>query len=229
MHNEKLEKVYRDLYQHAFSKIVNEEYSIDINIENELDNRFGMTLLLRPSDAVKTNIQSFIDELKSIEPAQYFYPNSDMHITLLSIISCYEGFNLDTIDVEEYSKVIRKSLEAIEEFEIDFKGVTASESAIMIKGYPKNETLQAIRENLRAYFAKSNLQKSLDKRYLLITAHVMVVRFKKKLDDTMYFMNCIEKYREHDFGVSRIDTIHLVYNDWYQRKEKVRELMEFKI
>jgi len=229
MHNQNLTKIYQDLYNEAYSKILSGQYSIDENIDNLSDQRFGITLLIRPQIEVKNAIQSFLNELKSIEPEQYYYPNSDLHITVLSIISCYEGFHLENISVDEYSKIISKSLESINEFEVEFKGTTASDSAIMIQGFPKDKTLNVIRENLRTNLGKSNLQHSMDKRYPLVTAHLTVVRFKKKLNDIASFMNCIEKYKDYNFGTSKIDTLHLVYNDWYQRDKKVQQLSEFKI
>ncbi|PKB15355.1 2'-5' RNA ligase family protein [Flavobacterium sp. 5] len=229
MHNKKLNKVYQDLYHQAYPKILKGEYSIDEKIDNALDQRFGMTLLIRPQIEVKNDIQKFLNELKILEPEQYYYPNSDLHITVLSIISCYVGFNLENISVSEYSKIISKSLESINEFEIEFKGITASESAIMIQGFPKDNTLNTIRENLRDNFSQSILQQSIDKRYPLITAHITVIRFKEKLKDVASFMNYIEKYKNHDFGTLKVDSLYLVYNDWYQKKQKVQQLMKFKI
>jgi len=229
MHNKKLNKIYQDLYHQACLKILGGDYSVDKNIDNALDQRFGITLLIRPQLEVKNTIQNFLKELKAIEPEQYYYPNSDLHITVLSIISCYVGFNLENISVDEYSKIISKSLESINEFEIEFKGITASESAIMIQGFPKDKTLNSIRENLRTHFYQSDLQQSMDKRYPLITAHLTVVRFKEKLKDVARFMNCIKKYKDDDFGISKVERLHLVYNDWYQREKKVQVLKEFKI
>lgn len=229
MHNKKLNKIYQDLYHEACPKILREEYSIDKNIDNVADQRFGMTLVIRPQIEVKNAIQNFLKELIYLEPEQYYYPNSDLHVTALSIISCYVGFNLDNISVDEYSKIISKSLESINDFEIEFKGITASESAIMIQGFPKDKTLNTIRENLRVNFGQSNLQQSMDKRYPLITAHLSVVRFKEKLNDVARFMSCIERYKNHDFGISKVDSLQLVYNDWYQRKQKVLQLSNFKI
>lgn len=208
---------------------MNDEYSIDSNIHNPLDKRFGLTLLIKPQIEIQNNIQKFLTELRNTEPGQYYYPNSDLHVTTLSIISCYEGFNLKDITVSDYSKIIIESLESINEFEIEFRGVTASDSAIMIQGFPKTETLHQIRKNLRINFGKSGLQKSIDSRYPLTTAHITVLRFSEKLNNASQFINSIEKYRNHDFGTSKVSTLDLVYNDWYQRKEVVQQLAEFKI
>lgn len=229
MDNTNLHKLYNDLYNQSCLKILNDNYSIDLNIDNPADKRFGMTLVIKPEIETKNKIQDFLNELKEIESEQYYYSNPDLHITALSIISCYEGFDLTNIMVDEYSEIITKSLQSVNEFEIEFKGVTASESAIMIQGFPKTETLNEIRENLRANFGKSSLQKSIDRRYPLTAAHITVLRFREKLNDVSQFINCIEKYRDYDFGTSKINKLDLVYNDWYQREEIVKKLAEFKI
>lgn len=224
-----LHKLYTDLYNESCQKILNEDYSIDLNIDNPADKRFGLTLLIKPQIETKNKIQNFLTELKDIEPQQYYYSNADLHITALSIISCYDGLSLSDINVSEYSKTIAKSLESVSEFEIEFKGITASESAIMIQGFPKTETLNEIRENLRSNFGKSSLQKSIDRRYPLTAAHITIMRFRKKLNDASQFINYIEKYRNYDFGTSKISKLDFTYNDWYQREEVVQKLAEFKI
>ena len=229
MHNKNLHKLYQDLYNESCKKILNEDYSIDLNIDNPSDKRFGLTVIIKPQMEIQKNIKSFLNELKNIEPEQYYYSNADLHVTVLSIISCYEGFNLEDINVNDYSKIITESLAAINEFEIEFKGITASDSAVLIQGYPNAKTVDQIRENLRINFRKSSLQSSIDSRYTLTTAHITVLRFREKLNDVSQFINYLEKYKDYNFGTSKVNTLHLVYNDWYQREEIVQKLAEFKI
>jgi 2'-5' RNA ligase len=82
---------------------------------------------------------------------------------------------------------------------------------------------------LRFEFKKSELEQSLDKRYLIQTAHSTIVRFRNQLNDKENFLKIIDKYADFDFGTFEIKKIELVYNDWYQRKELVKKLYEFKI
>ena len=85
---------YRKLYVESLEMITADRYELDTLIDSKDDRRFGITLVIRPSDEVKEAIQSFLEALKKVEPYQYYYPSSDIHITVMSIISCYEGFNL---------------------------------------------------------------------------------------------------------------------------------------
>ncbi|NCP90898.1 MAG: mutarotase, partial [Flavobacteriales bacterium] len=86
-------KKYDNLYHAAIDSIENDTYETDSLIDSINDKRLGVTLIIRPSQQVKNNIQTFLKALKKFDSSQYFYPNSDIHITVMSIISCYDGFN----------------------------------------------------------------------------------------------------------------------------------------
>ena len=218
---------YRELYKSSIEKMENGAHRTDALIDSPDDNRFGITLLIRPPQKVNNRIQLFLEELKQIDPSQYYYPNSDIHITVLSIISCYEGFRLDQISVSEYLHLIEQGLKGIQSFEINFRGITASDSGIMIQGFPENEMLNQIRYNLRKAFKNSDLKQSLDQRYVLKTAHGTTVRFKEELQNKTAFLERLEDYSNFDFGNFEVNELELVFNDWYHREKNLKPLKKF--
>jgi 2'-5' RNA ligase len=220
---------YNNLYKNSVLKIASENYEIDNLIDSSLDNRFGITLLTRPCRQVKNRIQEFLSDLKAIEPDQYYYRDSDIHVTVMSIITCYEGFDLSQIVLTDYVEIIKKSISTHKRFDIEFKGITASASGIMIQGFPKDDTLNSIRDDLRTNFKNSNLEQTIDKRYSIQTAHSTVVRFSQELTRVKEFVEVLDHYRNYDFGSFTVNSLELVYNDWYQRKEHVKELYRFEI
>ena len=220
---------YNNLYKASILKIKSDCYQIDERIDSTAENRLGITLIIRPNIQVRNNIQTFLDDLKAIEPNQYYYPNSDIHVTALSLISCYNGFDIAQISILEYVELIKKSITAYKSFEIEFRGITASPSCIMVQGFLSDNTLNDIRDNLRLNFKNSNLQQTIDTRYAIQTAHTTVVRFRKELTKKDVFITVLDTYRDYNFGTSTINTLELVYNDWYQRKEFVKELYRFNI
>ncbi|WP_298475247.1 mutarotase [uncultured Maribacter sp.] len=224
-----LKEHYIQLYKDAIRKISSDHYEIDELIDSKLDQRFGVTLLFRPSNEVKGKIQKFLSELKQVEPNQYYYPNSDIHITVMSIISCYEGFDSKKIELSKYVELIKKCLPKKSDIKIQFKGVTASNSCIILQGFMNNNIINDIRNSLRKEFKNSKLEQSLDKRYSIQTAHSTIVRFKEEFKQKEKFLNIIDKYVDFDFGTFEVEKMELVYNDWYQRKEFVKELHIFKI
>ncbi|SHH08675.1 mutarotase [Flavobacterium defluvii] len=220
---------YNQLYKTSSDTILNGNYDLDAKINSVSDSRFGIALLLRPSEKIKTNIKQFLNELKAIEPNQYYYPDSDIHITVMSIISCYEGFSLEKIDIKDYIKIIQKSVKELREIKIDFKGVTASNSAIMIQGFPSDESLNDLRNKLRKNFKSSALEQSIDSRYSIATAHSTVIRFTEKLQNTKKLMDVVEQFRNYNFGEFTANKLELVFNDWYQRKKNTIDLAEFNL
>jgi 2'-5' RNA ligase len=218
---------YNQLYKKSSEAILADNYKLDSQLNNESDSRFGVTFLIRPSETIKANIQLFLDELKVIEPHQYYYPDSDIHITVMSIISCYNGFSLDNINVHEYIDLIQQSLVHLDTIKIEFRGVTASPSAIMIQGFPTDESLNNFRDKLREGFKKSALEQSIDSRYAISTAHSTVMRFQEKLENPQQLMPVVEKYRDHNFGEFEVENLELVYNDWYQREKNTIHLANF--
>lgn len=212
-----LKQYYSNLYNASIINISKNEYDIDTLIDSPDDKRFGITLLFRPSSEVKDRINGFLKEIKKIEPFQYYYPESDIHITVLSIISCYNGFDLSHITLSDYDKLIRNSISSNTGFNIDFKGITASSSCVMIQGFPQNDSLKNIRNNLRNSFKKSDLEHSIDKRYEILTAHSTIVRLKERLSQAEQYISILNKYKDYDFGSFEVKELELVYNDWYQR------------
>ena len=130
-----LKEHYNKLYQDSIQEIQSDSYQVDKLIDSDNDKRFGITLLLRPDNSVMVNIQQFLSEIRVIEPNQFFYRDSDLHVTVMSIISCYDGFNLNQIRIEDYVETIKKSIMGIDCFKIEFRGLTASPIIL-----PKNRT-----------------------------------------------------------------------------------------
>ncbi|MFT2007789.1 2'-5' RNA ligase family protein [Pontibacter sp. 13R65] len=218
---------YDQLWQSSLQHFRKGEFELDPLIEDKQDNRLGLTLLARIQADVDDRIQALINELQQVEPAQYYYPPSDRHLTLLSIISCYSGFELSQIALEEYLAVVQESLQGISPFSVEIKGITASPSCILLQGFPVGEQLGQLRNQLRQRFKASGLQHSIDKRYAIITAHSTMVRFKAPLQQPQLFLKKLQQYRDYNFGTTTIKEAELVCNDWYQREKHVKLLHTF--
>lgn len=219
-----LKEHYNNLYSEFLIKLNSSNVAVDEQLYSAADKRFGITLVIVPPENVKEKIQLFLNELKKIEPEQYYYRNSDIHITVMSIISCYNNFSLEKINVKDYLTVINNCLSNIKNFSIEFCGITATQSAIMIQGFPSNNHLNLFRDNLRREFALTNLEQSLDKRYSIQTAHSTVVRFQNKIRQKEKFVQVLNKFKDYEFGKFDVNQITFVANDWYQKKEKVQVL-----
>lgn len=220
---------YNNLWTQAKSSFDAHQFKFDPFLQKEKDHRYGMTLLARPPASVKHVIVRILDNLVSVAPGQYYYPESDLHITILSIISCYPYFSPDDVDTDAYCQLISPVLSAAKPFRIAFRGVTASPSCILIQGFPESNQPNHIRDSLRKKFKRSGLKHSIDARYQLQTAHITVVRFKQPFINPDEFINKITKLRHHDFGSCRITKLELVANDWYHQERKVKIIDTFEL
>lgn len=212
---------YNRLWLESLEKFGFGEFEPDRRIDDPNDDRYGLTLLIRPSLKIRKKIAEVIQKLRPYAPEQYYYPVSDMHVTVLSIISCQSGFEIDQINTEEYISVIQSAVDKCAPFSIEFKGITASPSAIMICGYPEEDALNTLRDHLRQAFKGSSLHHTIDKRYALKTAHITAFRFRHTISDPQLFTRALKEIKEVSFGMDTVRELELVGNDWYQREQNV--------
>ena len=176
-----LQTIYDKMWFESFEKIKRNELEPDPLIDEPNDTRRGITLQAKPDEKILDNFQSFLTEAQNIEPGQYFYLPDEIHITVLSIITCRRGFNLSEISLPDYTGYIEESINNIKPFTIEFIGITASPSCILIQGFPENDSLEQIRNNLRTEFGDGSPYNTIDTRYRIQTAHCTVIRFRQKL------------------------------------------------
>lgn len=219
---------YETLYNESIAKIKSGSIQTDDLIDSASDERYGITLRIRPDTDITKRILDFLKSLRQVDPDQYYYRESDIHVTVMSIISCYNGFDLQRVAIPDYIQVIEQNI-ASKNIAIRFNGITASISCIMLRGFPEDDTLNSIRNSLRANFKNSDLEQSIDKRYSIQTAHSTVVRFRKPIAYLEEYLRILEIYRDHDFGTLSTNTLELVHNDWYHRTERTKLLYKFSL
>ncbi|ORX80325.1 hypothetical protein BCR32DRAFT_293892 [Anaeromyces robustus] len=187
------------------------------------DDRMSLALLIRIKSSISEKIEKCITELKTIEPNLYYYPKSDFHITVMDIL---KGESNRTIpqDLNEYIECIKKASKQIKPFKIEFNGLTASDNAIMVKGYYEYE-LQKFRELLRKLLKEKGLR--LEERYKTISSHITIIRIPDKLNNPKEIMNYIEK--EYNFGVMEVSELELDFHNWYDTNKKVLALIPLMI
>ncbi|WP_161888035.1 2'-5' RNA ligase family protein [Pontibacter russatus] len=224
-----LEKHYDELWENALQKFQASAFEPDPFLNSAEDDRFGLTLLFRPDAAVKESIGAFLQELRQVEPAQYYYPASDLHVTVMSVISCHAGFRLADIDKAAYKNVLQECLAEVKTFRVNFRGITASPSCVMVQGFPASGQLNDLRDKLRESFRKTSLQQTMDSRYILRTAHITAVRFKEPLQNPAVFLEKLQDFRNRSFGGTVVGKVELVYNDWYQRQALVQRVDAFRL
>ena len=117
----------------------------------------ALVVLIRiPSDAAE-KINRCIDDLKGIEPNLYYYPAEDFHITVMDVLKGEEGRRIPP-NINEYIRCIEECSKDISPFKVKFDGLTASDNAIMVRGY-YDDQLMVFRQNLRDMLKQRGLCK----------------------------------------------------------------------
>lgn len=226
---QQLQQHYQALWQQSLLKFEQHQFETDPLLTAKDDSRYGVTLLARPSEQVQQQIQYNLAELMQLEPQQYYYPSSDLHLTVLSLISCYSGFTLSQIDKAAYVELVQQVIKNTGPFRLHFQGITASPSCVLVQGFFDDQQLNQLREKLRSAFGQSTLQNSIDQRYAIQTAHMTVLRFSQQPTNPELFLEKIKALTSVDFGTCLIDELELVGNDWYQRQQNTVLLGKFSL
>ena len=213
-----LKEHYDNIFKKNKEKIKNGGVKDELLLNAQNDKRMSIVLLIRISPDISKNIENCINKIKEIESdSMYFYPSTDFHITVIDILKGEENRNIPE-NINEYIKCIRDCSKQIKPFEIEFDGLTASDNAILVKGFYDNE-LQKFRELLRESLIKNNLK--LEERYKTISSHITIARNKELLKNPEKIMEFIEK--DYYFGKMKVESIELSFHNWYDTKKKVIE------
>ncbi|MCJ8296406.1 MAG: hypothetical protein MJK15_18570 [Colwellia sp.] len=215
-----IQSIYDGMWDRFVVASKSNEYDLDANLlDLEKDTRRGITALAylnQGNSSVVDKINSFQRAVQYIEPDQYYQPREDLHLTLLSVITCVPEFKLSDIDAEAYIQVFKSVLRRAEPIEVKYQGVSASTNCIIIQGYPVDGALEQLRSTLKSELRSVGLRSSFDSRYNLVGAHSSVVRFRVPISMSESLLALCQKYRNHDFGSIVFSELELVFNNWYQ-------------
>lgn len=215
MRNADLRRHYDAMWASAFPAIARGAVDCDTRITAGPDLRRGLTLIARPGAALQASFAAVVQQLDALEPQQYRYPVTDMHVTLLPLFTAVEDPSMQLARLDDYRAVAATALKDIGGFTIDFDGITLSPGAVMARGFPRGAALEALRERLRTGLRAQGLDASLDGRYRLVTAHVTLCRFVTPLRQPAQFGTLLTALRDQPLGSMRVDEVELVINDWY--------------
>lgn len=218
---------YDALHQAALPRLARGEAELDTLLDSALDTRRGLTVLARPPAPITAAIEALLADFRRSEPAQYYYPASDVHLTILAIISAHAGFSLAAIEPAAYVEAVREALLGLPPFAVRYAGCAAVPGGVLVQGFPLDEGLQNLREALRTHFRNAGLAHSIDQRYRLQTAHSTVIRFRRPLASPAQLVATLARYRQHFIGTFEVEAIELVFNDWYQRARHTQRLATY--
>ncbi|MCK6623969.1 MAG: hypothetical protein L6R45_02195 [Anaerolineae bacterium] len=216
-------QVYERLWTEALSRFSQGQVELDPHLLNpERDFRRGISLIARPNPAVAEQFTKLINELKALEPEQYFYQPEDFHLTILSLISAATSFECQQPPLDTYHPILAPLFAQTRPFIISFRGVTASAGAVMAQGYADQNRLNELRDTIRQALQPAGLADHLDRRYKISTAHITLMRFQSPPRDLPRLITALTAARSRLFGQTTIARLEFVINDWYMSRDKVQ-------
>jgi 2'-5' RNA ligase len=223
-----LRKRYETMWTNSLECFRTRAVDIDpVLASRKPDPRRGFTLLFRPPPSIQLRVTALIDELRQLEPDQHYYHPTELHVTVLAPFSIAENHDFLLGHTEEFLAAASSFAGQLAPFPISFSGITASPGAIMVQGFTHAQNLNAARDTLREELRARGLNRRLDERYRLETAHMTVARFRQPLRDGLTFAQALERMRTRDFGEAVVDSLELVRNDLSMSRETTECLRNF--
>ena len=191
------------------------------------DDRRGATLVTQPDAGVRRRVGKFLREAAVLCPRQHFYKPPELHVTVMAIIPGSEFWRDEIRQLPACRVVLDRVLKQCRPFRVDFHGVTVSPDAVMIQGFPAEDGLSRLRDELRDAFRQEGLGKNLDRRYKTVTAHLTVMRFAEAGADWKRLYDFLEAHRETDFGGTQFQKLELIWSNWYASAGVARVLKKY--
>lgn len=210
-----LQQRYDSMWRQAAPALARGDVACDAQLAAGNDPRRGLTLIARPAPALASSFDAMLDTLSAIDPHQYRHPASDMHVTVLSLFTATADHAAELARTDQYRAAVAAAVQGTPAFTIDFTGVSASRGAAVAQGFPRDDTLELLRERLRGELRARGLDGSLDGRYKLVTAHSTLLRFVRPLAEPARFTQALEGLRATPLGSMHVTALELVQNDWY--------------
>jgi hypothetical protein len=219
-------KLYDSIFQTHFKELENNRIKTDhFLVPNTIDNRRGVSLII-PISLDTSAYSDLVKEYCEIEPNQYYYPNTDLHITIFTFLSARDTYKNNNEINRQFMNISENVLGSIHTCSVLLNGITFSTEAGFINGYDNN-VLIGIRDSIREEMNKNGLK--IDERYKSETAHITFTRFVNPLADNKRLVKKILIDKKREIGEIRINKIELVEHDWYNKLINKKVLETFKI
>ena len=187
------------------------------------DARRGVTLLARPAPSVAHRLVELVDELRAIEPAQYYHPRADLHFTMLSLFTATADYAPHLAHVDDYRAAVEEAIDGVPPFAIDVRGVTLSTAAVL-PGLPARRHAGAPARP--AAHGAGGARARRHARPALPAAHG--ARHARALRAAAARPRGVRRRARRGaqapFGTSRVAPLELVLGDWFTSKAHERAL-----
>jgi len=138
------------------------------------DRRCGVNLACRPPNDVATAVRFVQKILSQFEPDQYYYPPSDLHLTLVEI--CHSRSLEETSNLADSIRTkLRDVVASLPAPRLMSPMLGFDARACAVNFFPADGTLRSVRQSIREQLVK--LRVAIDSRYEPQSAHLTIMRY----------------------------------------------------
>jgi 2'-5' RNA ligase len=222
------QRIYNQLWSKTSAALESGELRVDPLLRAKAgDPRRGATLVARPNADVRKRVEKFLCEAAAICSGQHFYQPAELHMTVLSVIPSSESWRKHVHHLPVCRAVLDEVLKNSRAFSVKFRGVTVSPEAVLVQGFPQDDNLVRLRDELRSALRERGVGENLDRRYKITAAHLTVMRFSHPKADWKRLLDFLRAHRETDFGETRFHSLQLIWNDWCASAGATRTLQKY--
>ncbi|MGB7749307.1 MAG: hypothetical protein WBN75_18695 [Verrucomicrobiia bacterium] len=222
------QRIYDQLWSKTSTALESGGLRIDPLLRGKAgDPRRGATLVARPNAVVQKRVETFLRKAAAICPGQHFYKPAELHVTVLAVIPGSESWREEIHRLPACRAVLDKVMKNGRAFSLKFRGVTVSPEAVLVQGFPQDNALARLRDELRSALRDRGVGENLDRRYKIAAAHLTVMRFCNPKADWKRMFDFLETYRETDFGETGFQSLQLIWNDWCASAGVTHTLREY--
>ena len=216
--------LYERIYQEHSHKIKSGEIEIDPYLLNRAhDSRRGISLVI-PVRGITHEYETLVTRFRAIDPAQYYYPAEDLHITVFDFVQATEGYTRNKKQETAFLEICHKALSGRGQFSVRLSGLVFSSAAGLIQGFD-NDKLITIRNDIRQLMSTRGLRN--DERYESGSAHCSFCRFSCPLSNPLGLGLFINDCRTRFLGTLEVAAMELVEHDWYNSTPTKRLIASF--
>jgi 2'-5' RNA ligase len=224
------QRIYEQLWSKTTAALEAGELRVDPILRRKTgDPRRGATLVARPDADVRNRVETFLREAAAICPGQHVYRPAELHVTVLAVIPGSESWREEIHRLPACQAALDEVLKNCRAFSVKFHGVTISPEAVLIQGFPQDDVLARLRDELRSALRDRGVGENLDRRYKIAAAHLTVMRFSNPKADWKRLLDFLQAHRETDFGETRFRSLQLIWSDWCASTDTVRVLREYQL
>ncbi|MBT3534394.1 MAG: hypothetical protein HN478_10980, partial [Rhodospirillaceae bacterium] len=105
--------------------------------------------------------------------------------------------------------------------------ISASDQAILVKGYPCDDQLRRLQDDILEEFQAMGFEFGAKRRFRNESAHITFARFARQVPNLPALRQALSDLQDFEFGKMTARELQLFENDWYLRPNSLKEFGRF--